>query len=172
MIYSSSEVLITGEPYTPGLSRAYVAQRFGIDPANIAKLGSAENPLGPSPKAMIAIAGSFGELNLYPSWTAEKLREKIAATYSFKADQVVCGAGETEVIASIIRAFARPGGKVVMYKPCFPIYHIFAENEGRVPVYVEMGSDFDFRIGRYIEVINQSKARIAFLTNPRNAAGR
>ena len=26
-----------------------------------------------------------------------------------------------------------------MYEPCFPIYHIFAENEGRVPVYVADG---------------------------------
>ena len=129
MVYVSNDVLVTGEPYTPGLSRTYVAQRFGIDPAKIAKLGSAENPLGPSPKALVAVAGAFNELDLYPSWTAEKLREKIAAKYGFEPNQVVCGTGETEVIACVIRAFAKPGDKIVMYKPCFPIYHYFAENE-------------------------------------------
>ena len=37
------------EPYTPGLSREYVASRYGIPPERIAKLGSAENPFGPTP---------------------------------------------------------------------------------------------------------------------------
>ncbi|WP_046866750.1 pyridoxal phosphate-dependent aminotransferase [Microvirga massiliensis] len=172
MVYVSNEILVTGEPYTPGLSRSYVAQRYGFAPEEIAKLGSAENPLGPSPKALVAVAGAFGELDLYPSWTAERLREKIAAKYGFKPDQVVCGTGETEVIACVIRAFAKPGDKIVMYKPCFPIYHIFAENEGRVPVYVEMGSGFEFRIDHYIETMRSSEARIAFLTNPHSPSGK
>ena len=172
MVYVSNDVLVTGEPYTPGLSRTYVAQRFGIDPAKIAKLGSAENPLGPSPKALVAVAGAFNELDLYPSWTAEKLREKIAAKYGFEPNQVVCGAGETEVIACVIRAFAKPGDKIVMYKPCFPIYHNFAENEGRVPVYVDMGPGFEFRIDQYIETMKSSGARIAFLTNPHSPSGK
>lgn len=171
MTYVSNDVLVTGEPYMPGLSRSYVAQHFGFDPSEIAKLGSAENPFGPSPKAMVAVAGAFNELDLYPSWTAEKLRVKIAQKYGFEPDQVICGTGETEVIACVIRAFAKPGDNVVMYKPCFPIYHIFAENEGRVPVYVDMGPGFEFHIDRYIETMKSSKARIAFLTNPHSPSG-
>jgi histidinol-phosphate aminotransferase len=172
MIYVSNEVLLTGEPYTPGVSRSYVAEHFGIDPQEVAKLGSAENPLGPSPKALVAVAGAFGDFDVYPSWTAEKLRKKIAEKYGFEPNQVVCGMGETEVIACIIRAFAKPGDNIVMYKPCFPIYHIFAENEGRVPVYVEMGPGFEFHIDRYIEAMKASNARIAFLTNPHSPSGR
>lgn len=171
MTYVSNDVLVTGEPYTPGLSRSYVAKHFGFEPAEVVKLGSAENPYGPSPKALVAVAGAFNELDLYPSWTAEKLRMKIAAKYGFEPDQVICGTGETEVIACVIRAFAKAGDNVVMFKPCFPIYHIFAENEGRVPVYVEMGPGFDFPIDRYIETMKSSNARIAFLTNPHSPSG-
>jgi len=90
MTYVSNDVLVTGEPYMPGLSRAYVAQHFGFDPSEIAKLGSAENPFGPSPKALVAVAGAFNELDLYPSWTAEKLRVKIAQKYGFEPNQVIC----------------------------------------------------------------------------------
>ena len=172
MVYVSNDVLVTGEPYTPGLSREHVAQHYGIPAADIAKLGSAENPFGPSPKALVAVAGAFNEIDLYPSWTAEKLRRKIAGKYGVTPGQVVCGAGETEVIACIIRAFSKPGDRLVMYRPCFPIYHLFAENEGRVPVYVDMGPGFEFHIDRYIETMTSSGARIAFLTNPHSPSGK
>ena len=56
------------EYYVPGLPADYVANRYGIDPAEIAKLGSAENPFGASPKARDAVAEALGSLHLYPSW--------------------------------------------------------------------------------------------------------
>ncbi len=41
MTYVSNEVLVTGEPYTPGLSRFHVAAQFGFKPSEVVKLGSA-----------------------------------------------------------------------------------------------------------------------------------
>ena len=172
MVYVSNDLLVSGEPYTPGLSREYVARTYGIPANEIAKLGSAENPYGPSPKALVAIAGAFDRIDLYPSWTAEELRSKIAGKYGVNPDQVVCGAGETEIIAIAIRAFSSIGDELLMYKPCFPIYHLFAENEGRVPQYIEMGPGFEFHIDRYIEALRTNQIRIAFLTNPHSPSGR
>ena len=74
----------------------------------------------------------------YPDWTARALREKIAQKYGYAPEQVICGAGETEIISWIIRVFAAPGDSIAMFVPGFPIYHMAAENEGRVPVYVGM----------------------------------
>jgi histidinol-phosphate aminotransferase len=59
-----------------------------------------------------------------------------------------------------------------MYEPCFPIYHIFAENEGRVPIYVKMGPGFDLVIDRYIETLKSAKPKIAFITNPHSPSGK
>lgn len=172
MVYLSNPILETGEPYTPGLSREYVSATYGVPVDDVAKLGSAENPLGASPKAVLAIAGALELTEQYPNWTAEKLRRAVAAKYGFAPDQVICGTGETEVISFILRAFAGVGDKVLMYKPCFPIYHLFAENEGRVPVFVEMGPDFDFRLDAYIAALQTPGIRIAFLTNPHSPSGR
>ena len=90
----------------------------------------------------------------------------------FEPDRIVCGSGETEVISLIIRAFAKAGDKVLMYEPCFPIYHIFAENEGRVPVYVPMGPDFDLVVDRYIDTLKKTSPKIAFVTNPHSPSGK
>ena len=59
------------EYYVAGLPADYVAARYGIDPSQISKLGSAENPFGASPKAIEAVNGAIGKLHLYPAWTAQ-----------------------------------------------------------------------------------------------------
>ena len=158
--------------YKPGLPRELVARRFNLAPEDIAKLGSAENPFGPSPKAQQAIAAAQSRVDLYPEWSSRLLREAIGAKYGFDPDCVVCGSGETEVISLVIRAFARAGDGVLMYEPCFPVYHIFAENEGRVPVYVRMGADFDLVVDDYIATMRSAQPKVAFITNPHSPSGK
>ena len=161
------------EYYVPGLASEYVAQRYGIAPGDIAKLGSAENPYGVSPKAKTAVADTLDRLHLYPSWTAEPLREKIADTYGYEPDQVVCGAGETEIISLLIRAFCESGGKILMPGPCFPIYHLFAEAEGRIPI---LAHEATYRPAMaldpeaYADAIDHD-TRIVFITNPHSPSG-
>jgi histidinol-phosphate aminotransferase len=173
MVSVSAKPLSSDVPaYKPGLPRDVVAERFGIAPAEIAKLGSAENPFGPSPKAQAAIETAKTKIDLYPEWSARRLREAIGARYGFDADCIACGSGETEIISFVIRSFSRPGDSILMYEPCFPIYHIFAENEGRIPVYVKMGHDFDLVIDQYIETLKKTTPKIAFITNPHSPSGK
>src|SRR5829696_129049 len=163
-MHLSNPALASAEPYVPGLTPDYVAKTYGIPASEVAKLGSAENPFGPSPRAVEAVSAA-PNLSNYPDWTARPLREKIAAKYCFSPDQVICGAGETEIISWIIRTFAGLGEKVLMFVPAFPIYHMFAEADGRMPVYVGMGKDLEFNWDAYLEAI-RPEVRIAFLTNP------
>lgn len=162
--------LIEKEAYVPGLTRDYVSAKYGIALDDVAKLGSAENPFGPSPRALAVVQQAM-HLDNYPSWTAEALRQKIAAKYGYRVEQVICGAGETEIIPWIIRGFAGPGEKVLMFTPAFPIYHMVAEAEGRVPVYVQMSDDMDFRWDAYLAAITPD-VRIVFLTNPHSPTAR
>lgn len=161
------------EYYVPGLTTDYVAERYGLRADEIAKLGSAENPYGASPLARQAVVDSLDRLHLYPSWTAEPLREKIAETYGYEPTEVICGAGETEVISLIIRAFCEPGGKILMPGPCFPIYHLFAEAEGRVPVLAHETTNrqtMALDVDGFIEAI-EPDTRIVFITNPHSPSG-
>ena len=161
------------EFYVPGLPADYVAARYGISPADIAKLGSAENPLGASPLAVQAIRERLDDLHLYPSWTAEPLREKVSQVYGLEPERVMCGAGETEIISWLIRAFCEPGGRVQMPGPCFPIYHLFAEAEDRVPVLVHSATDratMAVDVDAYIDAVS-AETRIVFVTNPHSPSG-
>ncbi len=161
------------EYYVPGLPIDYVAQRYGIAAAEIAKLGSAENPYGTSPKAKEAVMERLDAMYTYPLWTAEPLREKLADKYGYEPHNFVCGAGETELISHVIRAFAAMGDKILMPGPCFPMYHLFAEAEGRVPVLAHHATDratMALDVDAYIETIEPDH-RIVFLTNPHSPSG-
>lgn len=171
MISPSFAELKDGEVYVPGLAAEYVAQKYGVPLADIAKLASAENPHGASPKAKAAVDQVGDRLYIYPDWTAKPLREAIGRKYGFDPENVVCGSGETEVISMVIRAFAKPDEPILMHKPCFPLYRIYANCEGRRPVYAPMGTDFDLQMDRYVELLAQ-KPKIAFLTSPHNPCGR
>jgi histidinol-phosphate aminotransferase len=169
-MFLSNPELGRKEAYAPGLTQEVVAKRYGIPVGEVAKLGSAENPYGPSPKAAEAVKAALG-IDNYPDWTARALREKIGLKYGYCADQVICGAGETEIISWIIRVFSGPGDKIAMFVPAFPIYHMTAENEGREPLYIGMTDDLDFDWDAYLAAITPD-VRIAFLTNPHSPTGR
>ncbi|MFL2987707.1 MAG: pyridoxal phosphate-dependent aminotransferase [Candidatus Poriferisodalaceae bacterium] len=165
--------LETPEYYVPGLPVDYVADRYGIPLADIAKLGSAENPHGASPLAAAAVQECLDKLHLYPSWTADPLREKIAETYGFNPEEIICGAGETEILSLITRAFCPPHNKIQMPGPCFPIYHLFAEAEGRTPVLVHEATNrqsMELDVDIYIEAI-EADTRIVYITNPHSPSG-
>ena len=170
MVKVSTEELVTGEVYVPGLPREYVARKYGVPIEDVAKLGSAENPHGASPRALAAVKEAQGRLDIYPDWTARALREAIGERYGFHPDNVVCGSGETEVISMVIRAFAGPDDGVLMHKPCFPLYRIYCNCEGRRPIFSDMGEDFDPLFDNYIEKLREAP-RIAFVTNPHNPSG-
>lgn len=172
MIKPSYLSLTEGEVYVPGLPAEYVAQTYGIALDDVAKLGSAENPHGPSPKALEAVREASSRISLYPDWTAKRLREAIGEKFGIDPNNVVCGSGETEVISMVIRAFAKPDEPVLMHDPCFPLYRIYSNCEGRRPVFVRMGKDFDPVMDQYIETLKKVKPKIAFITNPHNPSGK
>ncbi|BBK35322.1 histidinol-phosphate aminotransferase [Allostella sp. ATCC 35155] len=173
MVRVSAEVLNSSRPpYTPGQSREAVAARFGLAIEDVAKLGSAENPFGPSPKAAAAVDAARSRIDNYPDWSSRALREAIGAKYGFDPDCVVCGSGETEVISLVLRAYSRPGDRILMFAPCFPVYHIFTEQEGRVPLFVPLASATDFDFDRYLEALRAERPAIAFVTNPHSPTGR
>jgi histidinol-phosphate aminotransferase len=76
-MFLSNPELGSKDAYVPGLTQEHVAKTYGIPVGDVAKLGSAENPFGPSPKAAAAVKAAL-KIDNYPDWTARALREKIA----------------------------------------------------------------------------------------------
>lgn len=169
-LISENDRLSNLKTYIPGLSAEYVAGKYNIPINSVSKLASAENPFGASPKAIEAIQAHLNQLSLYPEWTSQSLREKIAEKFSVEPENVICGAGETEIISIIIRAFSNVGDEILMSIPSFPIYHITAMAELREPIFVPMDQGLKINGDRMLEAITE-KTRVIFLTSPNNPTG-
>ena len=75
--------------YVPGKSIEEIALAYGLEPESIIKLGSNENPLGPSPIAVKALVEAAPGANIYPSADARELREALSKYTGFPVQNIV-----------------------------------------------------------------------------------
>ena len=170
-MYLNSKYIAELIPYNASLTAEYVSTKYNLPIDKVSKLGSAENPFGPSPKALAAITNVLSTISIYPEWSALVLREAIAKKYNFDPENIVCGAGASEIMSFIIRAFSSVGDRLLMYEPCFPLYYKLAAAEGRIPIFQPMGDTFDFCIDELASKITPD-IRVVFLTSPHSPTGR
>src|SRR3954462_3088591 len=102
--------------YEAGKPIDETARELGIDPQEIVKLASNENPLGPSPKAVEAIRRALSDLQLYPEGSGFYLRNVLAQKLGVKSDQVILGNGSNEVIEFICHAFLKDGDDILTFQ--------------------------------------------------------
>ena len=99
---------------------------MGLEPADIVKLASNENPLGPSSKAIAAMQKAVSEVHLYPDGGGWDLRNAIADTFDLGMENVVLGNGSNEVIEFGFKAFLKAGDIVVVADHAFVVYNLMA----------------------------------------------
>lgn len=106
-------------PYVPGEQ---------VNQVDILKLNTNENPYAPSPKVIEAIQTDVEEkLNLYPSPTADQLKQEIAAYYQLSSEHVFVGNGSDEVLAFSFMAFFEPGKVIRFPDISYSFYPVYAK---------------------------------------------
>ena len=137
--------------------------------ADVLKLSSNENPLGPPPAAQEAIRAAAGAVHLYPSTDHADLRAAIAEVHGLDPDRIVCGVGSDEVLQFATQAFAGPGDEIIHTEHGFSMYPILARMAGATPVSVperDRVVDVDAILGAVTD-----RTRVVLLTNPGNPTG-
>jgi histidinol-phosphate aminotransferase len=156
-------------PYQPGKPIDELARELGLDPANIVKLASNENPLGPSEKALAAIQAALPELCRYPDGNGFALKEKLAARYGLETAQITLGNGSNDILELAARAFVDGSGEIVYSEHAFAVYPIVTQALGAGHVKVPAkawGHDLDAMAAAVTE-----RTRLVFIANPNNPTG-
>ncbi len=157
--------------YVPGKSIEEIALKCRLDPASIIKLGSNENPLGPSPRAVKAIRERAEKVHLYPPSDAFELRKAISSYTGYPVNNiVVSGNGMDGILDTMMRLFMSPGGETVIPIPTFSYYEISTLANGGKPVFLERGKDFGICPGDILAMVNR-KTNMIFLCSPNNPSG-
>jgi len=114
------------------------------------KLNTNENPYGPSPKAVDAIAAANGDgLRLYPDPLAMGLRTAIGETYGLTPAHVFAGNGSDEVLGHAFNAFFRDRGPVLVPDVTYSFYRTWAGLYGIPLREVPLAADFTLDPGDY-----------------------
>jgi histidinol-phosphate aminotransferase len=161
------KIILEIKPYIPGKPIDEVKRELGLK--EVIKLASNENPYGPSPKAIKAIADAARDVNRYPDGDCFYLREALAKRLKIDQRQLIFGNGSDELIVMAVRSFVYPGDEVIIAKPSFLIYDIASRAEGAVVREVPL-KDFRYDLPAMLKEIT-SKTKIIFLGNPDNPSG-
>lgn len=156
-------------PYLPGKPIDELARELGLDPADIIKLASNENPLGPSEKALAAAREALSELCLYPDGNGFDLKQALSARVAVGMDQITLGNGSNDVLEVIARCFADPDAEVVYSQYAFAVYPLVTQAIGATGVSVparDWGHDLDAMAAAVTE-----RTKLVFVANPNNPTG-
>ena len=85
-----------------------------------ARLFANENPFGPSPKAKQAIQDAMAQSYQYPFMFAKELMQKISDTEGLKPENLIMGAGSSEILLSAAILFSqKAGGNIISGDPSY-----------------------------------------------------
>jgi len=165
--------LLTVPAYVGGKPIELVQEEYGL--TDVVKLGSNENPLGPSPLALAALQDALKNAHRYPGVADQRLRKKLAAHFnthynaSFTEQNFMTGNGLSDVLRMIVQAFIFDGGETIFCDPTFPLYSIFTKMVGGVATSVQH-DHYRYNLTAIADTITEH-TRIVFVCNPNNPSG-
>jgi len=143
-------------PYSPGRSAPL-------------KLASNENPLGPSPRAVEAAVAALRSAHRYPDGAATELKAALAERCGVSPEQLVLGAGSTDLIELCVRTFATPQEHAVISAGSFIAYRLFLLSAG-IPFTETPLAGMAIDLEAMAAAV-RPETKLVFIPNPNNPTG-
>jgi histidinol-phosphate aminotransferase len=156
-------------PYQPGKPISELARELGLNAADIVKLASNENPLGPGEKALSAAKAALADLCLYPDGNGFELKQALSDRFGVSTNQITLGNGSNDVLEIIARCFASTDSEVIYSQYAFAVYPIVTQAIGARGISVpakDWGHDLDAMAAAVSD-----RTRLIFVANPNNPTG-
>ncbi|MBI2166040.1 MAG: histidinol-phosphate transaminase [Chloroflexi bacterium] len=157
------------EGYVPVEPPEALAAALGLSLESLVKVDANENPYGPSPKALEALA-RYQRYHIYPDPFQRRVRQALASYTGFGPEWLLAGAGSDELIDLLARLFVGPGDRVIDLAPTFGMYSVVARVCGGEVVEVARDDEFQVSLESVARSLD-SRVKVIFLTNPNNPSG-
>ncbi len=159
--------VLTLVEYVAGMTAEQVQRELGL--TDIVKLASNENPLGPSPRVLEAIAETLPRLGTYPEQSFFDLKHALAEANAVTPEGIFVGHGIEALIQLIPQLYVRPGDEVVVADVTFGRYEeaskLMEASLVRVPL-----RDLRFDLEAMAAALT-GRTRLVWLCNPNNPTG-
>ena len=156
--------------YVPGRSIEEAQRVSGL--TDIVKLGSNENVLGPSPRAIAAVKTVLADAHLYPGKEEADLLQTLAARLGSGLTpeaHFTSGNGSCDVLRMITQTYIKPGDRALIAGPTFGMYAVLVNMFGGEAVVVPL-QDHIVDLPALLAAIDD-RVRLIFIANPNNPTG-
>lgn len=154
--------------YEAGKPIELVVREFGIDPKDIVKLASNENPHGCSPKVQNAVSDIVAKMALYPDDSMIKLKNALQNRFEIAGENLIIGSGSDQVIEFLMHAKANSNSKILINSVTFAMYEIYAKHVGAEIIRT---SSQEHDLDEFYELYKSEKPDVIFLCTPNNPTG-
>lgn len=156
-------------PYQAGKPIGELAREFNLNPANIIKLASNENPLGMPASAKAAIDHALASLGRYPDPNGFDLKAALSARYGVPSNWITLGNGSNDLLELASLAFLAPGSASVYSEYAFTVYRLATQARGARHIMVA-ARDYGHDLNAMLDAID-GDTRMVFIANPNNPTG-
>ncbi len=162
-------------PYEPGMPIDELQRRLGV--ADVIKLASNENPLGPGDKVRTALAESItqGDLGLYPDGGGFRLKQRISRFHDIEPERITLGNGSNDILEFAARVFLNSGRAAMFSAYAFAVYPIVTQAQGARAIVVPARPPGDaMPYGHDLEAFAEAlddEVALVFIANPNNPTG-
>ncbi|TDJ60978.1 MAG: histidinol-phosphate transaminase [Nitrospina sp.] len=137
------------------------------------KLHANENSFPPPPEILKLFEDVFKatELNRYPDPDCRPLKQTLSKRLGVAPENLAIGNGSDELIQILLQVFCDPEDTVGFPDPTFAMYAIIAQGMGLKSQIHPLDDQWDFKAEPFLEPLETSGVRIAFLSYPNNPTG-
>lgn len=156
--------------YAPYLRAAQGARHDQPAPEGAIRINFNENPYGPCPKALAALADCGDIAARYPDHSYFALRDEIAQKHGVKGENVALGCGSTEILCIADEAFVSPGQHLVVADPTFEAVIEYVNAAHGAAVKVPLTKDYRHDLDVMAAQCNADTG-LVYVCNPNNPTG-
>lgn len=157
-----------------GFSEFAFAQRAnvgGTAPKGTVWLNANEFPDGPPAASVQAMQRVIGESNRYHYGEFAEFYKSIAATEKLEANQVLIGAGSTEVLHDAVDVFTSPTRPFITCWPTFEAGPELAAVEGHKVVKLPLSASYASDVKKLVAEADKAGGGMIYICNPNNPTG-
>ena len=163
-----NKVLDSIKNYEAGKPIELVVREYGIEPENIIKLASNENPYGASPSVISKVAEQAKNVSIYPDDSFYELKDALAKEHGVNATNIIIGAGSDQILEFAVHALLNENETVLMNSITFAMYEIYAKATGaRIVRTTSVHHDLD----EFYTLYQKEKPKLIFICTPNNPTG-
>ena len=137
---------------------------------NLIYLRSNENPYGPSPLARKVFVDNTTISNRYNWDVATQLISDLAKKNSVKDENILLGAGSTEILDLVARFVSLNKGNYVIADPSYDYWTVTLDTLGLTKNNVPLTADKKINLQAMLEAVNQD-TKLVYICNPNNPTG-